>query len=262
MAKKRKLYLQVELEVLDLVDPIGGMAGQRPGDVMLGLLKLWRYCWLRGLEVVLNEVAEGFVPGGVPALLAFGFLTRVDAQSVRVDGADRYEKVKNARAAGARATNAILGRSANAQRPESDENGRSASGDTERLRDRETEKDDSAPRLLSKWEALWSNMSDLRAERLEQLGLTPSVQQALPASRVNTLLKRAASQTLAMISEPSDDGSENIAALWKRYLMSEYWSTRSPPFPLEGFCAPKTLQACVEMWGSKSDPVNTGAVWS
>lgn len=117
-------------------------------------------------------------------------------------------------------------------------------------------------RSPSAWESAWKQMQAERLERLEEVGVERPTEgwptQEFAASRLNQLL-RGAAEVLERLDPiprlPLEDRSVDLLALWRRYLHDTYWQSRTPPWPLEGFVAPKTLERLHALWGTRADPL-------
>lgn len=121
----------------------------------------------------------------------------------------------------------------------------------------------SAPRKPSKWETIWSELVDLRAQRLQDLG-DPQGPQEFKPQRLNHLLAGVgASVALRMREDPDwPEGVDDLAAiraLWEIYLRNTFWRLKAPPFPLEGFAAAKTQEA---LWTRLGSTNASGEDWS
>lgn len=282
MPKKREPYIAVELVMIDLAGPVAALAGKSEAEVGWGLIKLWRHAWRSRTDVVPTAVVEGFVPGCLPALQAFEFAEPLDdpPRHTRLRGlVERYSRIAEARREGARKTNAqrygsgsVSDRSATVSAPKwsgASEIGSVSEGKREDRREK-TEDQVEAPlgldqpkpkraaRAASRWEVLYGELQVARMERLEVLKLD-AAPQVLPASRINHLLKAAAARLPeSLTTAPVDERGDDLLALWKRYLWSAYWRTKSPPFPLEGFVSAPVLERLAGLWGSVTDPCESG----
>ena len=94
-------YLQVEVDAIDDFESAARYAGIPPGDVAIGLLRLWKHCWRRKVSHIDRGLVAGFVPGDpervVAALTACGFLSPEDGGVVRVRGAKKRLGLVSAR---------------------------------------------------------------------------------------------------------------------------------------------------------------------
>lgn len=117
-------------------------------------------------------------------------------------------------------------------------------------------------RRASVWEDLNRELSDLRAKRLQQLELDPSPQELAP-SRVNQLLRKAAEalEEIEPTGAPPEERTDDLIALYRRYLWSARWRVADPPFPLEGFATPALLERLDELFGDGNDPVARAEEW-
>jgi len=66
MARKRKPFIAIELEVFDDVPAMAQAAKMDENDFGWPLLKLWRRCWQQRVSVVSPLVVDGFLPGCSP----------------------------------------------------------------------------------------------------------------------------------------------------------------------------------------------------
>jgi hypothetical protein len=118
-------------------------------------------------------------------------------------------------------------------------------------------------RKLSKWETIWAEMVELRAQRLAELGQDAEPQVFKP-QRLNHLLAGVgASVALKMREDPDwPKGVDDLAAvraLWEIYLRNTFWRLKEPAFPLEGFAAQKTQEA---LWLRLGAATGGGEDWS
>jgi len=106
-------YIRVDLKVIEVHAPMVARATGTSEDLVLaGLVRLWHRCWSTKTDTVGHrELAGAFGPEHVEALcgaLVGQFLDVVEGAShtYRVKGAGEYIRIKDARAEGARITNA------------------------------------------------------------------------------------------------------------------------------------------------------------
>lgn len=118
-------------------------------------------------------------------------------------------------------------------------------------------------RKLSKWETIWAEMTELRAQRLAELGQDAEPQVFKPA-RLNHLMAGVGARIALKMREDPDwpKGVDDLAAaraLWEIYLRNTFWRLKDPPFPLEGFAAPATQEA---IWLRLGSTIGSGEDWS
>lgn len=117
-------FLAFDLDAKKRVPAAARAAGVEPGVVAWGLLEVWEHVWSTKSDVVSDIVFEGCFgpsPRMRTVMTAYGFVEPVD-EGVRVKGADRYLRVRQARSNGGHAAkeNLIPGgqRKANEPSPE------------------------------------------------------------------------------------------------------------------------------------------------
>lgn len=285
------MHIQVELKFLEVNAPgIARAVGVPIDRVIAGAVLLWHRCWSVGADTVTTGQLAGCFGGDrvvelAAALVDHGLLEEL-GEGFRVRGAGRYLRLKKSLSEGARKTNA-----ARWQKTDSDETAtqvvalerpetsplspthRRTDAPTHRrtdLKDLELPLEPAAPvaevaemrtrsRKASEWELVWATLAELRREKLAEVG--DADDQELAISRINQLLKRAAEhlQKIDPVEGRSlEDRGLDLVGLWKRYLWSQYWRDADPPFPLEGFCSPKTISKLNALMGGPTDPVKTG----
>jgi hypothetical protein len=267
MPKKRKPYIAIELEVFDDVPAMAQDLGVPEDRFGWQLMKLWRRCWQQRVAVVARKVIEGFLPGGVDVLEAFGYAEVQPDGQIRLRGLERYFRIKAAQAAAAQETN-----KRNAQRaltaPDSDEGtdpgaeGGAVSAPVGgppivgKIEDRRSKIDQSdlpltvptgsktktkAPRKASRWEAIFATLQELRGERLRELGM-PDEPEALPAALVNSLLPKIDDQLRELAGEAYDSAEVDVPLVFACYLEKNDWARGlAPAYPMQAFASPLQL---------------------
>lgn len=278
MPKKRKPFIAIELEVFDDVPAMAQDLGISEDRCGWQLMKLWRRCWQQRTAVVNELVIEGFLPGGVKVLNAFGYLEILRGSEIRIRGLDRYLRIKAAQSDAAKRTNgAVSGPLSVPADLESTENGtqtgtvsgpltgtpsvgkiedrRSKIIKEDLSRDREPElalnlpKPEKPPkktRQPSAWETLFFDMQAARSARLSELGMDDA-HEVLNPGMVNTLLARVDEEIRKLAGDAYLSPEGDILPVWEAYLEANDWArTLSPPYPLQAFASPGQLKKARE----------------
>lgn len=99
-------FLQYDIDGKKKVPLVARAVGISVAEVGWGLLELWEHVWMAGEDVVPELVLSGCIGPSEAlreALVAFGFLERLDGGRWRVKGTDRYTKAEEARSRGGKA---------------------------------------------------------------------------------------------------------------------------------------------------------------
>lgn len=99
-------FLQYDVDAKKRVPLVARAVGMSVAEVGWGLLELWEHVWMAGTDTVTELVLSGCIGPSDPlreALVAFGFLERLEGGAWRVKGTDRYSKAEEARSRGGKA---------------------------------------------------------------------------------------------------------------------------------------------------------------
>jgi hypothetical protein len=99
-------YLQYDVDAKKQVPKVARSAGMSTAEVGWGLLELWEHAWTADTDVVGEVVLTGCIGPSEQlrtALVAFGFLERLEDGQWRIKGTDRYSKADEARSRGGKA---------------------------------------------------------------------------------------------------------------------------------------------------------------
>jgi len=99
-------YLQYDVDAKKQVPRVARSAGMSAAEVGWGLLELWEHAWTADTDVVGEVVLTGCIGPSEQlrtALVAFGFLERLEDGQWRVKGTDRYSRADEARSRGGKA---------------------------------------------------------------------------------------------------------------------------------------------------------------
>ena len=97
-------YLALDLDAREKCELVARACDARPGDVLWGLTGLWLHVWRTESATVPTVVLAGCFgahPGMPDALEAFGFIERTP-EGIRIRGADRYLRIRQAQREGGR----------------------------------------------------------------------------------------------------------------------------------------------------------------
>lgn len=97
-------YLALDLDAREKCELVARACDARPGDVLWGLTGLWLHVWRTESATVPMVVLAGCFgahPGMPDALEAFGFIERTP-EGIRIRGADRYLRIRQAQREGGR----------------------------------------------------------------------------------------------------------------------------------------------------------------
>jgi hypothetical protein len=102
-------HLAFDLDALSLVPKVARAAGVPEGDIAWGLLQGWEWCWRQRTDVLTAVHLRGFFGVDVAeALVAFGFLARLEDGTFRVRGAQRYLRIAEGQSKGGHSAKANL----------------------------------------------------------------------------------------------------------------------------------------------------------
>jgi hypothetical protein len=103
-------YIAFDLDAIGNVSKVARSAQLSDAIVGWGLIQTWEWCWREKADLVTRAHLRGFFGADIAdALVAFGFLDPV-GEEFRVKGADRYLRIRRARAAGGHAAKTNLKR--------------------------------------------------------------------------------------------------------------------------------------------------------
>lgn len=108
-------YIQYDVDAKKQVPKVARSAGMSTAEVGWGLLELWEHAWTADTDVVGEVVLTGCIGPSEQlrtALVAFGFLERLEDGQWRIKGTDRYSKADEARSRGGKAAAGNLRRGA------------------------------------------------------------------------------------------------------------------------------------------------------
>lgn len=98
-------YIAFDLDALNVAGDLGRAAGITEDRVVMGLARMWAWCFRSKTEFVSPTHVKGFFGAdAVEALAMFGFLSATENNDLfRVRGADRYLRISEGRSRGGKA---------------------------------------------------------------------------------------------------------------------------------------------------------------